>query len=165
MVNKKVVLIVTIIAILVVGVIVGIKIKKLDNIDLVISEEKAKENYDDDNFYNEVNDENIIENKINNDVIENEENENNENINKDNNFEENTIDSNSSNNDDKVLSGEEKAKNLAKEKWQNQKTNVYYYVDSKLSDDEYVVSVRDNDTTISLIDYKINIKTGEIEEY
>lgn len=163
MVNKKVVIISTIIAILIVGVIVGIKIKKLDNVQEIISEEKPK---------NTVVQNNVIENTvINNNVISNEtknEVENtitNTNTTKTENSVKNTSVSNSEVKTDEKLTGEEKAKQLAKDKWGKTDDNVYYYVEDKLSENEYIVSVRDSDTTVSLMDYKVNIKTEEITEY
>ena len=165
MVNKKVVIISTIIAILIVGAIVGIKIKKLDNVQNIISEEKPK---------NTVAQNNIIENTvINNNVISNETKNEVENTventttntTKTENSTKNTSVSNSEVNSDEKLTGEEKAKKLAKDKWGKTDDSVYYYVEDKLSENEYIVSVRDSDTTVSLMDYKINIKTEEITEY
>lgn len=161
MVNKKVVIISTIIAILIVGAIVGIKIKKLDNVQEIISEEKPK---------NTVVQNNVIENTvINNNVISNETKNEVENTTtntaKTENSTKNTSVSNSEVKTDEKLTGEEKAKQLAKDKWGKTDDNVYYYVEDKLSENEYIVSVRDSDTTVSLMDYKINIKTEEITEY
>ena len=162
MVNKKVVIISTIIFILIVGAIVGIKIKKLDNTENIISEEKPKvSDVQNNNIEN-----NIVNNTINNET-KNEIVNKVENTTKNTTISENTV-KNTSVSETKTndnLTGEEKAKKLAKDKWGKNDDSVYYYVEEKLSENEYIVSVRDSDTTVSLMDYKINIKTEEISEY
>ena len=162
MVNKKVVIISTIIFILIVGAIVGIKIKKLDNTENIISEEKPKvSDVQNNNIEN-----NIVNNTINNET-KNEIVNKVENTTKNTTISENTV-KNTSVSETKTndnLTGEEKAKKLAKDKWGKNDDSVYYYVEEKLSENEYIVSVRDSDTTVSLMDYKINIKKEEISEY
>ena len=164
MVNKKVVIISTIIFVLIIGAIIGIKIKKLDNNENIISKEKPKVS----EVQNNTIENNIVNNTVNNEIKNEIVNEV-ENTTKNNNttISENTV-KNTSTSETKTnnnLTGEEKAKKLAKDKWGKSDDNVYYYVEEKLSENEYIVSVRDSDTTVSLMDYKLNIKTEEISEY
>src|SRR5574344_1154357 len=58
-----------------------------------------------------------------------------------------------------TLSKEDKAKELAKQKWGGN-DGVYFAIDNVNSDETYVVSVRDSTTTKVLEWYTIDIKTG-----
>lgn len=60
-----------------------------------------------------------------------------------------------------TLSKEDKAKELAKQKWGGD-DGVYFAIDNVNSDETYVVSVRDSATTKVLEWYTVDIKTGKI---
>ena len=61
-----------------------------------------------------------------------------------------------------TLSDEEKAKELAKQKWGGN-DGVYFAIDTMNSDESYVVSVRDSSSTKVLEWYTIDIKTGTVK--
>lgn len=184
MVNKKCVIIATIVAIVVVAIIVGIKIKSLQE-EYTIS----------DNFKEEIassqesnnTSENNVEEK-NNTAIENISNENN--ISDENNVSENeniinqnqentsstqnqttsngTSDANSTNNNTSNVieqNSEEKALNLAKNKWGKDDENVYFYIEDEVSKDIYIVSVRSKETTAAVVSYKIDVNNEIVSEY
>ena len=76
---------------------------------------------------------------------------------------ENTLaESNSKDKDSK--SGEDVAISLAKKKWGENDDTVYYYVEEQISDNVYIISVRDSETTEDLGEYKVNIKTKKVEK-
>ena len=147
MVNKKIVIISAIIAILVVAVAIGMEIKQYSGKNYTFSVVNSKESVS-------VKENNTKEDEVNT-VEENEVNE--ENVIVENKTENEEI-------DEKKLTGEELAKSLAEKEW-GKDDDVYFYLEEKVSDDVYIISVRSKDTTKGLMDYKVNIKTGEISEY
>lgn len=60
-----------------------------------------------------------------------------------------------------TLTDEEKAKELVKKEWGGS-DGVYFSIDNMNSDETYIVSVRDSETTKVLEWYKVDIKTGEV---
>jgi glucan-binding YG repeat protein len=170
MVNKKIVVIATIIAILIVGTIVGINIKSLQKTEYTF-DDKVSDNE------NLVENNNDLENSIDNeetDPSENEkeqeneqENENTttEGINEENVIDTNTTNKETTNNETTNKTSEEKAMNLAKTKWGKDDDSVYYYLEEQLSDNIYIISVRSKETTARLMDYQVNLETGEVSEY
>lgn len=151
MVNKKVVIIASIIAILIVGGIICFKIMSKPDIKptfSVVVENKIQE------------ENKIEEKKIDENAQENEENaENSENV-------ENTQIAETTENNTET-NPEEFAKNLAKKKWNENDDTVYYRVEEKKSEDVYIISVRDKESTIEKIYYAVNIKTQavDVEDY
>ena len=150
MVNKKIVIIATLIALITVGLIVAIGIKSIG---------KGESSF------------NIL-NETNSETKKSEENENgfkhDEEINnmKENQVDENNIQENSiSESDTKEKEGKDIAIDLAKKEYGESDDSVYYYVEEKISDDVYIISVRNRETTAGIIDYEINIKTEEVSEY
>ena len=150
MVNKKIVIIATLIALITVGLIVAIGIKSIG---------KGESSF------------NILS-EANNETKKSEENEidlkNDEEINnmKENQVDENNIQENSiSESDTKEKEGKDIAIDLAKKEYGESDDSVYYYVEEKISDDVYIISVRNRETTAGIIDYEINIKTEEVSEY
>ena len=59
--------------------------------------------------------------------------------------------------------GEDKAIELAKKEWGKDDNTVYYYVEEQVSDNVYLISVRDQSTTQDLLTYKVNIKRKSVE--
>lgn len=166
MVNKKVVLVITIIVTILVCIIIGVKIESIEKAEYTFSEVDIEAN--------EVN--NISENSINENLTNNEEvtdkgieqepeeekieNTSQQSSNIDS---ANTISVPSESNEQNV---EQEAINLAKKNWgEDREQDVYYYVEEKLSEKIYVVSVRSKKTTATLIDYEVNLETGEVSEY
>ena len=150
MVNKKIVIIATLIALITVGLIVAIGIKSIG---------KGESSF------------NILS-EANNETKKSEENEidlkNDEEINnmKENQVDENNIQENSiSESDTKEKEGKDIAIDLAKKEYGESDDSVYYYVEEKISDDVYIISVRNRETTAGIIDYEIKIKKEEVSEY
>lgn len=61
------------------------------------------------------------------------------------------------------LSDEEKAIQLAKEKY-GSTDNVYFRIEQIESNDNYIVSVRDAQTTRDIVWYTVNVKTGTVKQ-
>ena len=162
MVNKKVVIIASIIALLAIGGIVGFKIYQLDKNKYVAVTKTVSTN-------NTTTKKNTInnENTINENKIEKEDTENNiESKNEIENNTENTTNtekSTSNKTTEKKKEPEEQAIDLVKEKWKDN-SNVYFNVDDKISDDEYIISVRNKTTTTEMASYKVNINKESVEE-
>lgn len=157
MVNKKVVILVSIIAIVITGAIVYFSLKPLLNIKYTIGDEEYELNTSIINYNtqdNIVEEKNEISNETNNKVEENITNETSEN-------EKNTATPTT----EAKKTGKELALELAKKEWGESDTSVYYYVEEKKSEDVYIISVRNRETTAGMIDYEVNIKTGKVEEY
>ena len=170
MVNKKVVIIATILIVLIVGIIVGIKIKDFKNIigdfieeNTIDSNANVSENDETNSIENTTeNSENNITNTTSDDE------QNNENIDNEKNTSslENDVGAGNNPSSDSGKEGnEEKALNLARNQWGENDNNVYYYVEEKVSDDVFIISVRDKNTTMSLADYEVDIKSEEVSEY
>ena len=147
MVNKKAVIICSVIALILVVAIVGIQIKFW------------KTEYDKLGMENE---ENVSTNQTN---ITNTTNNQVDTENETNNSSENT----SSNEflgeeeeDDQTDENEAKVTNLVKKEWGENDTTVYYTIDSKTGN-TYTVSVRSKTTTAQLAEYEVNIVTGDVE--
>lgn len=153
MVNKKIVIIATILAIVIVGAIVGYGITSLQKAEYTFNDKVA------DNDNNTVVDEGKY--TINNTI---DENVTDSNVVDENTTEQNII-STELNNSTASETSEDKAKTLAKKKWGEEDKSVYYYVEEQLSQNVYVVSVRSQETTADLIDYEVNIETEEVTEY
>ena len=154
MIDKKIVITVAIITILIVAIVIGIKVKSLNEKNYTFDILNSGEN--------KVVEENIV-NQVKTDTenTTNTENEVNEIS------EENVVNNGKTTNQEsqeKKLTGEELAKSLAQKEWGEDK-DVYFYLEEKVSDDVYIISVRSKDTTKGLIDYEVNIKTGKVSEY
>ena len=174
MVNKKAVIIVTIITIILLAIIIGYFILKLQVSENIIEEDLTTEN----NYLNNVIEKDENNNSIKNVVPDKEENTTTNETNStenDTNTKENTDtnepssneheNENTSSSPDKLENGEDTAINLAKKKWNKDDKNVYYYVEEQLDHDIYVISVRNKSTTASIIQYEVNITTEEVTEY
>ena len=162
MVNKKIVIICSIIALIIVGAIVRINIKKFNDAQNSMNEVKANQD-----VRNEINSENQISNE--NNAISEEENEVSENLTNqeqikgeeetkpesNENKAENTVSDNTNNEEEE--SGDEAAINLAKKEWGEDDNTVYYTIDTK-SNDTYTISVRSKSTTEQLAEYEVDVK-------
>ena len=182
MVNKKVVFIVTMITMVIVGALVGDEIisfkygylqaassntvssnvvestnTKVDDTNSISSEEenvteasKTKEDVEEDTKKEE--------NTVNKSSTEKEENSvTNTSVKK-----ESTKTNDTS---EKKANNEEKAKDLAKKEWGANKNDVYYYVEEKVSENVYIISVRSKSSTAELIEYEVNVQKGTVTEY
>ena len=159
MVNKKVVIICTIIALIVVGVAVWYGINEL-------SKEEAPEVAT--NTQLEVKNELKEENTIIENIIE-EENTTQENST----VEENTTSKNEENNtfqgeeetktedQESDTNSNEKALNLVKQEWGEDST-VYYTIDN-VEGEIYTISVRSKSTTGTLAEYEVDVKKGTVQ--
>ena len=150
MVNKKLVIIISVIFLIIVVAVVCVKLKIDRNIEVSSTENQA------------INDmaNSVEENKIENETKENVEIENKvENTEKENVSTENT-----SNTQIKEQEPDDKAVSLVKKKWGEKDSSVYYYIEEQISDDEYIISVRDQDTTQELASYQVNIETGKVSK-
>ena len=162
MVNKKVVIFVTIITLVIVGIIFYMSVSKLYNEETYVgsSIENSEGNNQITNTSSNSKTENTIENNNTTDnTIDNTTNTNisTEEDNKAiNSVSEKTNPSNSEKKD-----SEEVAKDLVREKEKNP-SNVYYTIEKKVSEGVFIVSVRDNETTEEIDSYKVNTNTGEV---
>ncbi len=195
MVDKKAVAIVSIIALIIVGIIVGIKVKNLNsykyqepkeeigtaqnvinNQNFYSSEESSKENNPNNkgsenetskNEKEEGNSDNKTENITNNTSSANttEENET-----KEKNSTKNTSSNTSANNSTSKINSTEKdpeklAISLAKEKWGKKNNNVYFDVEDKNEKKGiYTIVVRDSNTTVEMITYKVDVNKKTVTE-
>ena len=148
MVNKKVVIIMTIISICIVGIIIGISVKSFGKAEYTFNEVSIEEN------------KNTTKNTVD---IKEKENVVSENVNTENTTVENSGDKEKTD-ENKEKSGKDLAFDLAKKEW-GEDEDVYFYLEEQLSDSVYIVSVRDKNTTKGILDYEINIKTKEVSEY
>lgn len=158
MINKKVVIICSIIALIIVVSIIAISIKKFKEEEY--GEETAKANNQNllenqNSIKNEIEDENLIEENV---TEENQTNTENSVINEitQNQIqgEEETVTKQPEENND------EKALNLVKEEWGEDDT-VYYTIDNQ-SNNIYNISVRSKTTTATLAEYEVNINQGTV---
>ena len=185
MVNKKIVVVATVIALIVAGFMFFLGIKSLNNNEQYESKDTNTTHVATINA--------IEQNKINNSTIENkiEENIVAENIDEENEAEENKVEENkvkenvTSNNattenkeSEKSTSKNSSSKSkitekdpeklaisLAKEKWGNINSNVYFDVEDKNeSKGIYMVVVRDNSTTVEMVTYKVDINKKTVTE-
>ena len=161
MVNKKVVIICTIIACIIAGAILYINISNYnktffaedvnENINTVnqneIKSTTQKDNKEEDNTIQEIN------------ITGQEEIDSQEN---DNSTGETIKDANNEGNNYSGLSNKDKALAMAKKEWGENDSTVYYFVDRE-EGDIYNISVRSKETTESLIEYEINVKNNTIK--
>ena len=164
MVNKKVVILCSIIALIIVGAIVGIKIKNFkDTQNAMMSKVNQSEISS-----NKVNSENLISNENN---VTSEENKNESTDNQSSQeqikgeeektsekTENNTENTTSDNNNSEEQNGDEAAINLVKKEWGADDKTVYYTIDTKSSDTTYTISVRSKSTTEQLAEYDVDLK-------
>ena len=158
MVNKKVVIISTVICIILVAGIIYISLNKP---------------YEEPEIEKEITETNGVENKIQENVekentqveekVENTEKEENTEV------QENKTEEPKVKEDKKEpkseLTGEEKAKELVKKEWGENDKTVYYYVEEQVSDDLYIISVRDAQTTEELSTYEVDNSAETVEKY
>ena len=146
MVNKKIVVICSIIAIIIVGTIVGINIKKCRK-----------------NYFKDIEKTNSLENDINNNTNTTIENETNKTST------ENVVDESSN-----IIRGEEEqnttssegdkseeAISLAKKEWGETDETVYYTIDN-VSGNIYTISVRSKSSTAQLAEYEVDISNKKV---
>ena len=160
MINKKIVIICSIITLVIVGAIVGIKIKNFKD-----TQNAMGKTNDSQISNNKINNENIIS-KENNETTENQTNDVAENTSSqeqvkgeeetkpevpENATQNTTADNNKEENSD------EAAVNLVKQEWGTDDTTVYYTIDTK-SNDTYIISVRSKSTTEQLAEYEVDLK-------
>ena len=158
MVNKKVVIICSIIALIIVGGIVGIQIKKLNEIENVGEvQDTAKQNTS------------VNQNSATSNETENTENEE-QNITQENTSEQNQIKgeeekeqeqteentANTSNTEETAENKNLSAIDLAKKQW-GEDDSVYYTIDHQ-SNEIYTISVRSKSTTEQLAEYEVDVK-------
>ncbi len=170
MVDKKAVAVATIIALALVGVILFLSISNINNYKYI----EPKEISSNQNMI--VNKTNILtENKVNkNTVIENTIEENNvdekddtENAVVKNTISENKVNAKTENSTKKVeeKDPEKIAISLAKEKWGNTNSDVYFDIEDKNeSKGIYTIVVRDNSTTVEMVTYKVDINKKTVTE-
>ena len=156
MVNKKLVIIVTIIALIVVGGLVYIGINNLEsptytfeNVEIAENNEMKNQNITEEN--NEVEPENIVGKEEAESEEEAKKAENT--TSKQNQEQKESEEANKQN--------EEKALKLVKDEWGEDET-VYYTVDN-FAGGIYNISVRSKETTESLAEYKVNLGTNSVE--
>ena len=158
MVNKKVVIICSIIALIIVSVIVGIQIKKLNEIENVGEvQDTAKQNTS------------VNQNLATSNETENTGNEE-QNITQENTSEQNQIKgeeekeqepteentANTSNTEEMAENNNLSAIDLAKKQW-GEDDSVYYTIDHQ-SNEIYTISVRSKSTTEQLAEYEVDVK-------
>lgn len=175
MVNKKVVVISTVIVMIVVAIIVFLEVKNMNNYENIVQNEN---NIARNTARNVLKEENVTNTTIEN-IIE--ENTITENLVEENKVEENTITENtivenkvkenstSKNNSSKTKSNEKDpeklAISLAKEKWGNMSSNVYFDVEDKNeAKGIYTIVVRDSSTTVEMVTYKVDINKKTVTE-
>lgn len=192
MVDKKAVAIVSIIAIIIVGLILGIRIKNLNSYKYQENKEvnRTAQNVNKSQSYSEserTSKENVSENNnSDNEVSENEkENSNSENktensisnTSSENKIEENNSAENTSSNtstsknnstsktDSTEKDPEKLAISLAKEKWGKKNSNVYFDVEDKNEKKGiYTIVVRDSNTTVEMTTYKVDVNKKTVTE-
>lgn len=172
MVNKKAVLIATIVAVLVIGVIFAFNVNKLDKENSDVEENKnassnvnvnvnANETETNKNVENNVTDENTTNTTAEeNTVKEDEENTNTSNT--------TTENENTSSNKKEDKTGEyevsaEGAIKLLKTKIK-QRSNTYFYTEDEISEGVYIISLRDETTTAEIASYKVDVKNKTVTE-
>ena len=181
--GNKIKAFVVIIFIVIVGVIIGITTDKMNRYenqsqkDLTeIVENDVKKNSVELNEVeeNKTEDENVVEenvieeNKVSeNNVSKNEVEENieKENITKESTTKENTINKTQENTSSYSTEKdpEKKAISLAKKKWGNTNSDVYFDVEDE-SKGVYTIVVRDNNTTVEMVTYKVDVNKNTVIE-
>lgn len=203
MVDKKVVIVVSIIAIIIIGLILGIRIKNLNSYKYHETKEEigtaqnvtnnqssssnkniSKENGSENNDYeNELEANKTDENSVSKSEVENKNVENSNskntisNTSSENKTEENNLTNNTSSNtsasknnstsktDSTEKDPEKLAISLAKEKWGKKNSNVYFDVEDKNEKKGiYTIVVRDSNTTVEMITYKVDVNKKTVTE-
>ena len=186
MVDKKIVVVATVIALIVAGFMFLLGIKSLNNNEQYESKETNTTHFATINAIEQNKTNNsTIENKIEENIVEEnivEENKAEENKVEENKVEENNATSKNVTTEDKVSEKstsknssskskitekdpEKLAISLAKEKWGNINSNVYFDVEDKNeSKGIYMVVVRDNSTTVEMVTYKVDINKKTVTE-
>lgn len=142
--KKVVIYILVIIAIIILGIMVGKSLVEENKTAPVISENKNQ---------NKI--ENNIKNEIKNDAENIVENENIE--------EEETVEDNEQE-EEKPKTNLEKAIDIVKKEWGEDNT-VYFAEDMQTEQGDYIICVRDNETTDALAWFKVNLKEGTCETW
>ena len=170
MVNKKIVIIATFIMLILVGLIAGYKVYKMSQEEKYketeVEQKTAKNAIKETNTVNEISN-NTIDNTTTDNTLDAEENTTtNTTTNTSGDKISNTTSSNTTNSGEpqRNSSTEDIALQLAKEKWNNKNTNVYFFIEEKGSDGIYTISVRDSDTTEELTTYKVDTTTKKVTE-
>ena len=175
MVNKKAVAISTVIVMIIVVIIVFLEVKKMNSYEnIALNEKNTTHNISnnvlkDENITNTVTENKIEENTITENIVEEtmmEENKVEENATVENSVKENST---SKNNSSKTKSDEKDpeklAISLAKEKWGNMSSNVYFDIEDKNeSKGIYTVVVRDSSTTVEMATYKVDVNKKTVTE-
>ena len=163
MVNKKVVVIASIIIIMIVGFIFAINVLKFNKQANINNDNES--NIKSNTTTNSISTKNEINTNTNSssnnttesaNVIENKTENNN--ATNTNDSKDNTTTSNSK------VEPEDIAINLVKKKYGNKKSNVYFYVEDEESKGIYIVSVRDRDTTAHIATYRADINKNTVTE-
>ena len=157
MVNKKVVIIVSIFTVIIVSAIVYFSLISLDKQYPVSGEVNE--------VYNIQKNENI---EKNNNIQKNEIKQEN-NIEKENEVEEPANETSEDENETSEVEkekndGDEKAITLVKKEWGEKDDTVYYNIEEQISDNVYIVSVRDKETTEDLAEYRVDIKQKKVKK-
>ena len=169
MVNKKLILVLTIIGIVIAIGLIYFSVERMFTIfggdDDNVTVQNTIENIVENNVENNVEENNEInagENKVEEnkkDKTEKEDKE--ENIVKEDKKEDNAKEEEEKNNE---IENKEKAIDLVKKEWGENDQTVYYYVEEQLSEDVYIISVRDQSTTEDLSSYQVNISSGTVKK-
>ena len=166
--RAKIIIIISIaVIIIILGIIIGIQASKLNA--------KETTNNEDDNnilngyFNNEIIENEIDNNEINNNEINNTNNENNTNIDviPNENVNNNYVgrEEQESNKGNSSMSDEEKAIELAKNKWGSTASYYNFEVSKDTSNSNiYIVKVRDRSTTQEMTRYYVDVKKGSVTE-
>lgn len=161
MVNKKVVIIITILAIIVVALIIWYGVSLLQNTEYTFEEVSADGNLIDEE---EIDDNTVLDEE---ETTTTDDSDDEDSLTDENTTSQQSTSSDTSSSDTASEDPEDVAKSFAEDAWAEEGLNqsVYYYVEEQLSDNVYVISVRSQDTTATLITYQVNIATGEVSEY
>lgn len=175
MVNKKAVAISTVIVMIIVVIIVFLEVQKMNSYEnIALNENNTTHNISnnvlkDENITNTVTENKIEENTTTENLVE--ENKVEENIITENTTAENKANENSTSNNNlsKTKSNEKDleklAISLAKEKWGNISSNVYFDVEDKNeAKGIYTVVVRDSSTTVEMVTYKVDVNKKTVTE-
>lgn len=167
MVNKKTVIICTLIALIIIGAVVAFKIKKINDENKAIQETENNPQFIEQNT--NVTEESQ-ENEISNEVQENEtlpqntipeQNQVKGEEEKNNDKEE--TEGNVANSNEAEENKDETAVNLVKKEWGETDNTVYYYIDKYPEDDNlYIITVRSKSTTEQLGEYEVNVETKTV---
>ena len=167
MVNKKAVFTATVLVVLIVGLIIGIQIKKT-SINEKYLEEKEQNLINASNSDVESNEnKTTVTNSTENDTNTTEENEVNETTsstekNETTENSTNTAKNNNASTAEKNDSSEEAAMKLLEQKTSYKKDEVYFYVEEEVKKGVYIISIRDGETTTELESYKVDMNNKTI---